>query len=165
VNLSGLKAKLSGSPSTMSFMFAACGDVCPTTASVLHSVSKARPDLRHVIVSLSPIDDFTGKKLESIVNAQGLKTSGAHANTIILYPTSDGSTTPRALMEGNKAGFDVQHKLELWTQGRDVSGHSGVITLFDANGKQLVQAMNNRDSTPMVKTLTQALAAQPTASR
>lgn len=157
VNLNALQATLSGNPSTISFMFSACGDVCPVTGTVLQTLSQTKPRMKHVIVSVDPLSDFNNRKLANLMEAQGLKVSGPQANTIILYPTSEGNASPRSLVGGAGKALDVQHTLELWTNGRDVSGHSGVVTLFSASGAQLVQATNNREAEPMIQQLSNAL--------
>lgn len=157
VNLNALQATLSGNPSTISFMFSACGDVCPITGTVLQTLSQTKPRMKHVIVSVDPLGDFNNRKLANLMEAQGLKVSGPQANTIILFPTSDGRTSPDSLVGGFGKALDVQHTLELWTNGRDVSGHSGVVTLFSASGAQLVQATNNREAEPMIQQLSNAL--------
>lgn len=157
VNLNALQATLRGNPSTISFIFAGCADVCPVTGTVLETLSQTKPRMKHVIVSVSPLSDFNNRQLANLMEAQGLKVSGPQANTIILYPTSEGNASARSLVGGMGKALDVQHTLELWTNGRDESGHSGVVTLFGASGAQLVQATNNRDAGPMVEQLNNAL--------
>lgn len=85
VNLNALQATLSGNPSTISFMFSACGDVCPITGTVLQTLSQTKPRMKHVIVSVDPLGDFNNRKLANLMEAQGLKVSGPQANTIILF--------------------------------------------------------------------------------
>lgn len=141
VSLAGIQASLGNRWSTMSFMFAACGDTCPITGAALATVSHDHPELRHIIISVDPLGDFSNGHLKNLMRAQGLETEGPNRNTFILYPTADGTTNDVALLNGGSTARTVQNELELLTHGNDAQGHNATVTLFDGSGRVRAQVL------------------------
>lgn len=149
VNVDALVQSLKGQPSTLSFMFAACGDVCPTVGLALNMLSEHAPRLKHVVISVDPAGDFANSTLKDKLEAQGLKT-GIGGNTMILYPTADGTTSDIALLNGQPMAQRVQNKLNLIINPNGPEGHSGAVTLFGADGNLRKQVF---DVSKIVETL------------
>ena len=164
VSLNGLQSSIGNRWSTMSFMFAACGDTCPTTGAALASVSRDHPELRHIIISVQPADDFNNGTMRNIMNAQGLVTEGPNRNTFILYPSADGTAENLALREGTWGALELQHELQLMTHGNTAQNHNAAITLFDEKGSVRTQVLEGqRDD--IVRVLGQSLPPRNGASR
>lgn len=146
VNLAGLQSQIGQRYTTLSFMFAACGDTCPITASALSTVSADHPGLRHVVVSVDPLGDFTNKHLHDLLQAQGLNVDGPNRNTFILYPTVDGTGKEVSLLEGKLRSADLQHEFELMTHGNDPTKHNATVTLFGPRGDMLAQVLEGPEA-------------------
>lgn len=155
VNLSGLQASIGNRWSTMSFMFAACGDTCPITGAALANVSRNHPELRHIIISVDPMGDFRNGHLKNLMRLQGLETEGPNRNTFILYPSSDGTASDIALLNGGPTARTLQNELELLTHGDEAQGHNATVTLFDGTGQVRAQVLEGPQT--IVQTLEAAL--------
>ena len=92
------------------------------------------------MISVDPINDFNGHNLDNVLSAQGLRTRGRDANTIILYPSSDGTANDLALLDSNAAS--IEHGFNLATKGIKPEGHSGAVTLFDPQGNLVAQSVD-----------------------
>lgn len=158
VNLAGLQSQIGNNHSTLSFMFAACGDTCPITGAALSAVSRNHPNLKHVIVSVDPAGDFKNKRLHDLMALQGLKTSGPDRNTFILYPTVNGKTDDRSLFDGGRNAYQIQNAFELVTHGKEREYHNATVTLFDPRGKMVAQVLEGPQT--IVQTLEASLGAR-----
>lgn len=164
ISLNGLQSSIGNRWSTMSFMFAACGDTCPTTGAALASVSRDHPELRHIIISVDPLGDFNNGNMRNIMKAQGLITEGPNRNAFILYPSSDGTASDTALLNGGQGAVTLQHELQLITHGNTPQKHNAAITLFDGEGSVRAQVLEGqRDD--IVRVLGQSLPPRNGASR
>ena len=155
VKIEALAQSLQGKPSTLSFMFAACSDICPTTALALTKLSKEEPSLKHVVVSVNPFGDYFAGTLKLQLAAQGL-TTGVGGNTIVLYPTKSQEKPPYCFTKKEDVALDIQKKFGLTVNSGRPSGHSGAVTLFGRNGNLIAQADDNNR---IVETLAPELAA------
>lgn len=155
ISLNGLQSSIGNRWSTMSFMFAACGDTCPITGAALGSVSRDHPELRHIIISVDPHGDFPNHRLRDLMKLQGLNVDGPNRNTFILYPTSDGTANSNALWDGGQTARIVQNELELMTHGNEAQGHNATVTLFDPQGQVRAQVLEGPGT--IVQTLEQNL--------
>lgn len=141
INLEALTAKMKGHYSTVSFMFAACPTVCPKTSMILKNVSDEDKSALHVVISVDPEHDFkhpaadgSGKsRLEERVKQFGLNPEQPGGNTIVLFPVGKGNTIEERLANG--PGWEVQHQLDLITDGKKPEGHSGAICLYEPSGR------------------------------
>lgn len=141
VDFKSLDRSLDGEPSTVSFMFAACPVVCPTTAMTLQKFSKKSPQVQHIVIAINPPDDFLPSesagdkktKLAARLESFGLKTQGPDKNTTVIYPVGTGSTMEARLDRGLEAGQKASDVLNL-IHGDDVQQHSARVIL-DVPGK------------------------------
>lgn len=150
VNLKTLQdTLLIDKPSTVSFMFAICPIVCPTTASTLRNVTQSGkiPGIKHVVISVDPANDFYGyqdnaKNLPSKLAQKGL----TPPNTLVLYPVAgqvnDNKSNLRELLEesaNQSLPSKVQGAFETLFHGKEVEQHTPSVMLFDNTGKKITQ--------------------------
>lgn len=155
VNIGALQSKIGQNYSTLSFRFAACGDVCPITALELSKVSKKYPSIKHVMISTDPAQDFKNGTLKKIIEAQGLVVDGPLSNTMILFPTTDGKEPTLA---NSAYSPQIQENFELILKSKNLTDHSGAVILFNPQGKAVAAEAR---STEIAKTLSTYLQQQP----
>lgn len=136
VNLSGLEAQLRGTAHTMTFQFAQCGNTCPATALALAGVSENYPNAQHVIIDVMPLGDFNGI-MDSALTGQGLRLRNIHANpnTIVLYPTIDG--TPNGFIGAIDKIKNLQERFGLTVGADPTINHSGEVIVYGTDTKEV----------------------------
>ncbi len=148
INPAALAAKLNGKYTSISFMFATCPLVCPTTIRALTGVAEQNPDLSNVVFAVNPPDDAlvqeNGKtKLENRIeeiSGGTLRTSGPNANVMVIYPVGKGATREEQLQAGRAASIKTQDEFNSLFRGNDeIEGHSATIMYFDPSGQKITQ--------------------------
>lgn len=164
IDVNALQRRLNGNPSTVSFLFGQCGDICPLTGIALGHVSQRYPNLHNVVISVQP--QFDKSSLESFLSAgfmrrwddtspveyTGLRTQdeafGRRANTTVLYPAlldvvgdrevvthADITMDPAKTEELNRRiGLLQQRYFNLPTAVDPIVGHTGTVLVYDNNG-------------------------------
>ncbi len=147
VNLSDIQKRLNGKKSTISFMFASCPVVCPTTASALKTISDNDSTQMHIVIAVDGADDFhgrieNGKKISPTL-AQKLKYQGLDSNnTLVLLPLGSGQTLDEQLEAGESKAEEIQNNLKLVCGAGDRTAHSPEVISFHANGKSNKYALS-----------------------
>jgi cytochrome oxidase Cu insertion factor (SCO1/SenC/PrrC family) len=140
VNLSDIQKRLNGKKSTISFMFASCPVVCPTTASALKTISDNDSTQMHIVIAVDGADDFhgsieNGEKISPTL-AQKLKYQGLDSNkTLVLLPLGLGKNLDEQLEAGEAKAEEIQNKLKLVCGAGDHTAHSPEVISYHANGK------------------------------
>ncbi len=119
VNIRSFASHLGDGYSTLSFMYAGCGTTCPGTAFELTELSKKYPNMKHIIISLTPASDIerhtlaNGEQdpltsLEHSVSSYGLEIG---KNAFVFYPSSNGKSDYVSLFQSHDHSVAVKDSL------------------------------------------------------
>ncbi len=147
VDLPDIQKRLNGKKSTISFMFASCPVVCPTTASALKIISDNDSSQMHIVIAVDGAEDFRGRiengEKISPTLAQKLKYQGLDSNkTLVLLPLGSGQTLDEQLEAGESKAEEIQNNLKLVCGAGDHTAHSPEVISFHANGKSNKYALS-----------------------
>lgn len=133
-----IEGALGKQPFTLSFITSLCTApvddemLCDKMGRALAAISTKTPAMKHVVISVVPEGDYHGGLWKSLQN-KGLNPE----NTIVLFPTRDGTVKGFPSSSDGSLLAALQNKLELSNDtNKNPFFHNSAISYYDAFGKQ-----------------------------
>lgn len=134
VSLPALEQWMGSNYSTVSFMFNGCSTTCPRVTHELVDLSKRDPRVKHLVISVNPINDKNG--LKAFLEANGL----TEANTRVLFPIGPQEEYMQKMSNGMEVAAQIQQQMGLLTSGSNYAMHNPVVTVYTPQGTKLMES-------------------------